>query len=125
MVENLLALTRLEQQGFTLRLEPELLEDVIYEAMRITNRRASKHCLREEIPDTLLMARMDARLMVQVLVNLLDNAVKYTPEGTAIQIRALVDGAWARVEVVDNGHIKTAEEKRNILDKIKTAAVKK
>jgi len=125
MVENLLALTRLEQQGFTLRLEPELLEDVIYEAMRITNRRASKHCLREEIPDTLLMARMDARLMVQVLVNLLDNAVKYTPEGTAIQIRALVDGAWARVEVVDNGPGISAEEKRHIFDMLHTAAVKK
>ena len=125
MVENLLALTRLEQQGFTLRLEPELLEDVIYEAMNITNRRAARHVLRAEIPDTLLMARMDARLMVQVLVNLLDNAVKYTPEGTAIHVRALADGPWARVAVADDGPGISDEEKNHIFDMFHAAAVKK
>ncbi|OXS28831.1 MAG: hypothetical protein BCS36_08765 [Desulfovibrio sp. MES5] len=125
MVENLLALTRLEQQGFTLRLEPELLEDVIYEAMNITSRRAARHELRAEIPDTLLMARMDARLMVQVLVNLLDNAVKYTPEGTAIQVRALADGPWARIAVADDGPGISDEEKNHIFDMFHAAAVKK
>ena len=51
MVENLLALTRLEQQDFTLRLEPELLEDVIAEAVQITSRRAAHHDLRAEMPE--------------------------------------------------------------------------
>jgi two-component system sensor histidine kinase KdpD len=125
MVENLLALTRLEQQGFTLRLEPELLEDVICEAMNITNRRAARHILRAEIPDTLLMARMDARLMVQVLVNLLDNAVKYTPEGTAVHVSALADGPWARVAVADDGPGISDDEKNHIFDMFHAAAVKK
>jgi two-component system sensor histidine kinase KdpD len=125
MVENLLALTRLEQQNFTLRLEPELLEDVIDEAMQIMERRAARHDLHAEIPATLLMARMDARLMVQVLVNLLDNAVKYTPEGTSIRVRALADGPWVRLEVADNGPGICEQEQAGIFDMFHAAAIKK
>ena len=125
MVENLLALTRLEQQNFTLRLEPELLEDIIGEAVQIMERRAARHNLHAEIPDTLLMARMDARLMVQVLVNLLDNAVKYTPEGTAISVRALADGQWVRIEVADNGPGICEQEQAGIFDMFHAAAIKR
>lgn len=125
MVENLLALTRLEQQNFTLRLEPELLEDIIGEAVQIMERRAARHDLHAEIPETLLMARMDARLMVQVLVNLLDNAVKYTPEGTSIWVRALADGPWVRLEVADSGPGICAQEQAGIFDMFHAAAIKK
>ena len=125
MVENLLALTRLEQQNFTLRLEPELLEDIIGEAVQIMERRAARHDLHAEIPAALLMARMDARLMVQVLVNLLDNAVKYTPEGTAIRVRALADGQWVRLEVADNGPGISKQVQAGIFDMFHAAAIKK
>lgn len=125
MVENLLALTRLEQQNFTLRLEPELLEDIIGEAVQIMERRAARHDLHAEMPSALLMARMDARLMVQVLVNLLDNAVKYTPEGTAIRVSALADGPWVRLEVADNGPGISVQEQAGIFDMFHAAAIKK
>ncbi len=125
MVENLLALTRLEQQHFTLRLEPELIEDIIGEAAQIMARRTARHNLHVEIPETLLMARMDARLMVQVLVNLLDNAVKHTPEGTAIRVRARADGPWVRLEVADNGPGICEQEQAGIFDMFHTAAIKK
>ena len=125
MVENLLALTRLEQQNFSLRLEPELLEDIIGEAVQIMARRAARHDLHAEIPETLLMARMDARLMVQVLVNLLDNAVKHTPEGTAIRVRARADGPWVRLEVADNGPGICEQEQAGIFDMFHSAAIKK
>ena len=125
MVENLLSLTRLEQQNFTLRLEPELLEDIIAEAVQITSRRSAHHDLRAEMPESLLMANMDARLMVQVLVNLLDNAVKHTPEGTAIRIRARADGPWVRLEVADNGPGISKAEQNRIFDMFHSAAIKK
>jgi len=125
MVENLLALTRLEQQGFTLRLEPELVEDVIREAVHITGRRAARHDLHAELPETLLMARMDAQLIVQVLVNLLDNAVKHTPEGTSIRVRASEDGPWVRLEVADNGPGIPEDEQGRIFDMFHSAAIKK
>lgn len=125
MVENLLALTRLEQQDFALRLEPELVEDVIAEAVQISSRRASRHDLRAEMPQTLLMARMDARLMVQVLVNLLDNAVKHTPEGTSIRIRARADGQWVRLEVANNGPGISEAEQSRIFDMFHSAVAKK
>lgn len=125
MVENLLALTRLEQYGFTLRLAPELMEDIIREALAVTRRRAAAHNIRVDMADALLMARMDARLMVQVLVNLLDNAVKYTPAGTTIRISAQADGARARLEVADNGPGISAEEKTRIFDMFHSAVIKK
>ena len=125
MVENLLALTRLEQQNFTLHLEPELLEDIINEAVHIMERRAARHDLHAEVPATLLMARMDARLMVQVLVNLLDNAVKHTPEGTSIRVRANAEGPWVKLEVADNGPGISAQEQGRIFDMFHSAAIKK
>lgn len=69
MVENILALTRLEQYGFTLRMEAELVEDVVQEAVNIIRPRAGRRRLKTEFAAPLLLARMDARLTVQVLVN--------------------------------------------------------
>ena len=63
--------------------------------------------------------------MVQVLVNLLDNAVKYTPEGTAISVRALADGQWVRLEVADNGPGICEQEQAGIFDMFHSAAIKK
>lgn len=124
MVENLLSLTRLEQYGFTLRLTPELAEDIIREAVNATHRRAAGHILCVDVPDPLLMARMDARLMVQVLVNLLDNAVKYTPAGTTIRVSARADGSRARLEVADNGPGISDDEKIRIFDMFHAAVIK-
>ncbi len=124
MVENLLSLTRLEQYGFTLRLTPDLAEDIIREAVNATRRRAAGHILCVDVPDPLLMARMDARLMVQVLVNLLDNAVKYTPAGTTIRVSARADGSRARLEVADNGPGISDDEKNRIFDMFHAAVIK-
>ena len=114
MVENLLSMTRLEQQGFSLRLEAELVEDVLAEAQEAVRRRASPgHVLSLDVPDCLLMARMDARLIVQVLVNLLDNAINYTPVGTRIRLRAWAEPDVVWLAVSDNGPgIPEAEQKQ-------------
>ena len=78
LVENLLAVTRIENGAMSIQTEPELVNDVVDEALAHTGRKLGEHRLALDLPDELLMARMDARLIVQVLVNLVDNAVKYT-----------------------------------------------
>lgn len=103
LVENLLSITRIENGTMALRLQPEMLLDVVEEAVEHTNRHAAQHNLTVEVEDEYLMARMDAQLIVQVIVNLLDNAVKYTPEGSHISLRAYSEGGRACVEVADDG----------------------
>ncbi len=125
MVENILALTRLEQYGFTLRMEAELVEDVVHEAVGLMRRRTGAHPVRTQCADPLLMARMDVRLTVQVLVNLLDNAVKYSPEDAPITIRILADREHVVIEVADEGSGISDEDKLHIFDMFSTTSQKK
>lgn len=103
LVENLLSVTRLEGGGLNLQLTPELLEEVTDEVIRHTARRCEGHELTVQHKDELLMARMDAKLIVQVLINLVDNAVKYTPPGTHITITTERRDQWAVISVADDG----------------------
>ena len=49
------------------------------------------------------MARMDSRLIIQVVINIVDNAIKYTPEGSHITLRAFRAGEMVRLEIADDG----------------------
>ncbi|ANS75241.1 histidine kinase [Paenibacillus yonginensis] len=103
LVENLLSISRIDNGTMRLNLQAELIDEVIMEALRHVNRNSEKHILRTEIEDELLMARMDSRLVVQVLINLVDNAIKYTQEGSVILISARKSGESILVEVSDDG----------------------
>ena len=103
LVENLLTITRTENGTMKLNPQSELVTDAIEEALRHIDRNVSKRQIRTEIPDDLLMARMDAALIVQVLINLVNNAVKYTPEGANIVICAKRADNDALIWVADDG----------------------
>ena len=103
LVENLLTITRTENGAMKLNLQDELVADAIEEALRHTDRGATKRHIQTSVRDDLLMARMDAALIVQVLINLVNNAVKYTAEGANITIGARRDGDKALVWVEDDG----------------------
>lgn len=102
LVENLLSVTRIENGSMKLNIQGEIVEDVITEALRHVNRRGRDQNIRVEC-DELLMARMDVKLMIQVIINLIDNAVKYTPPHSEIVIKAKRIGDRAAVSVSDNG----------------------
>lgn len=102
-VENLLSVTRMEEGRMALHLKPELLSEVVGGAMQRLEKYGSTHHLRVEQEDDLLMARIDARLILQVLTNLIDNAVKYTPPGSEIAVRTLRRDGMVVVEVADTG----------------------
>ena len=103
LVENLLAVTKIEEGRMELKLQPHLAEEIVSEAMQHISRKASQHRITVEHQDELLLAQCDARLMVQVIINLVDNAIKYTPAGSHIRIFTRQEGTEAVFGVSDNG----------------------
>ncbi len=105
LVDNLLESARLEAGRFRVFPRPIELGEIIAEATHIMqpllNRRGQR--LVVELPVTIPVVRADSRRITQVLVNLLSNANKYSPDDTEIAIQVCVDGDWARVAVADQG----------------------
>lgn len=116
LVENLLSVTRLEEGRLNLHISAELVDEVIEEALRHVNRKRSEHEITVENQDDLLLARMDAKLIVQVLINLVDNAIKYTPVGSKIQVMSRREGEWVVISVADDGPGISDEKKKNVFD---------
>ena len=86
MVENLLSASRIEEGRLNLSMTTELMDDMIAEALQHMGRRLDGYRVEVQKPDEFLFVRADARLIVQVLNNLLDNAIKFSPSGTHIWI---------------------------------------
>lgn len=86
LVENILNLTKFQDGHLALDKEPEAVEEVIGAALAVISKRAPDREIEVDVPDLLLMVPMDARLITQVLVNLLDNAVKHTAPEDEIRI---------------------------------------
>lgn len=121
LVENLLAITKIENGSVNLTMRPELLSDVIEEALSHISRKSADHQVHTFVGDELLMAKMDARLIVQVIVNMVDNAIKYTQDGSTISISAVLDGTKVRVEVADDGPGISEVAKEKLFDMFYTA----
>lgn len=120
LVENLLAITKIEDNRVNMNMEPELLEDIFSEALSHLDRNACKHHIRTELADDMLMADMDARLMVQVVINIVNNAIKYTPEGSHITLSAEKSGQSVIVEIADDGPGVSAEARERLFDRFYT-----
>ncbi len=103
LVENLLTITRTENGTMKLNLQPEMVSDAIEEALRHLDRNAARRKIVTDLRDDLLMARMDSALIVQVLINLINNAVNYTPENARITIGARAEDGMAVLWVEDEG----------------------
>ena len=103
LVENLLTITRTENGAMKLNLQTELVADTVEEALRHIDRDAARRHIAADLPEEMLLARMDAGLIVQVLVNLLNNAVKYTPEGARIIVGVRRQADTALIWVEDDG----------------------
>lgn len=103
LVENLLSISRIENGQMELHLSSEVMNDVIEEALKHVDRNASEHSIIVQNTDTILLADIDARLIMQVLINLINNAIKNTPPGSEICIESRQAGTEAVVTVRDNG----------------------
>ena len=121
LVENLLSVTRLQDNTIRLQMQPELLEEVFDEALLHIDRNKDKHQIETELSDDMLMADMDVRLIVQVIINLINNAIKYTPEGSHIKLCAHRVGKYVMICVIDDGPGIPDEAKPQIFDMFYTA----
>ena len=116
VMENLLAVTRLEDGEVTLNTDVELIDDVIEEAMRHVSREAKHYDIVVVPPNDLLLARMDPQVIVQVIVNLVNNAIAHTPKGSTITITSHREQGMVAVEVADNGPGVPDKDKEQVFD---------
>ena len=122
LVENLLSITKIDEGQTQLNMTTELVDEVIMESLR--HIRAKTHVLETDFSDEILLAKMDARLVSQVIINLVDNAVKYTPEGSKIRVSAGKQGKRILVRVADNGPGIADEIKPKVFDMFYTGNTK-
>ncbi|MCB0239430.1 MAG: DUF4118 domain-containing protein, partial [Anaerolineae bacterium] len=92
LVGNLLDMTRMEAGALTVRLEPGDIQDVIGSALDHLGTRLQDRTIRVSVPPDLPLVPLDFVLIVQVLVNLLDNALKYAPRDQPIDITVRTAG---------------------------------
>ena len=123
LVNNILSVTRIEDGTMKLNMNSELIEDVIQEAvLRVPKNHRQRISITSS--DEILLARMDARLIVQVVFNILDNAIKYTPENSPIHIHFYEENHWIVIEITDQGSGIPDEEKQKIFDMFYTTSTK-
>ena len=103
LVENLLSVTKIADGSVKLRLSDQVVDDIVSESLRHIDRRSAEHHITVDCGDEPLLVRVDAGLIVQVLINLVNNAVKYTPAGSNIRITAIPRENMAEICVSDNG----------------------
>ena len=116
LVENLLAVTRIENGTIQLRTQMELMEEVVTEALRHVNRNSVNHQIEVVQKADFILAKMDAKLIIQVMINLVDNAIKYTPSGSHILITIGKKDGSVLVEVADDGPGISDEAKEKVFD---------
>ena len=103
LVENLLSITKITDGSVKLHLSDQVIYDIVSEALRHIDRRSAEHHITVDCGDEPLLVRVDAGLIMQVLINLVNNAVKYTPPGSNIRITAIQQEKVAEICVSDDG----------------------
>jgi two-component system sensor histidine kinase KdpD len=103
LVSNLLDMARIESGEARLDLQWQPLEEVVGAALDSARRMLKRHQVEVRLPADLPLVRIDAVLIERVLVNLLENASKYTPADTHVTLAAEVAGEHLRVSVSDDG----------------------
>jgi two-component system, OmpR family, phosphate regulon sensor histidine kinase PhoR len=106
LLNDLMDLSNIELGRVTLKLAPTRLDEAVDAVLAIIGPKAKsgKVALRSQMPRDLPPVLADRDRLVQILINLVDNAVKYTPEdgGVTVRVKEPADG-WVEVDVIDTG----------------------
>ncbi len=121
LVADLLAMVRLESGELTVKREWHVLAELVGVALERTEAVLAGRPVHVELPDDLPLVPVDEVLVEQVLVNLLENAAKHTPAGTAVEIRADTVPGAVEVQVADHGPGLPAGMEGRIFEKFERA----
>jgi two-component system sensor histidine kinase KdpD len=122
LIGDLLDLTRLESGDLTVKKEPYPLEEIVDSAVQRLSAELAGRPIERTQPDEVLVAPVDAVLLEQVVVHLLENAAKYTPAESPIEIRLGTRGEEALIEVADRGPGLPQGEERRVFERFYRAA---
>ena len=121
MPENLLAATKLGPDRPQLKTTTELLEDLFQSAVRQLDRRARDHHISVDLEDQTLMASMNAGMIQRVIINMMNNAIQYTPKDSHIILSGTRRKDWVEISVSDDGPGIPDEAKKHLFDLFYTA----
>ena len=110
MVENLLSVTRINEGTMNVTKSPEAAEEIVAEAIGHIRKRFPERKISVRVPEALLMVPMDGTLIEQVLINLLENAMKHSAEDSVVEVDVKKERQSAVFEVRDNGEGIAAED---------------
>jgi two-component system sensor histidine kinase KdpD len=117
IVRNVLDMTRIESGAIAVKKEWLPIEEVVGSVLNRLAEKLTDHPFTTRIPKDLPMAPFDPLLIEQVLMNLVENAIRYTLSGTSIELSATAGSGELLIELADSGPgIKTGDEER-IFDK--------
>ena len=117
LANNLLEMGRLQSHSVALKREWQPLEEVVGAALHALEPVIGGRDIAVHLPDDLPLLAIDEVLIERVLVNLLENALRYTPAGTPIKLRAAAEGGMVVVEVLDRGPGIAPGEEAQLFDK--------
>ncbi len=117
LLKNLLDMTRLEAGAMQLRWDWHALDEVVGAALARVEPRLGSHRVTASLPSSLPLVRVDGVLIEQVLINLLENAAKYAPSHSSIEVTAAVKDGAILVEIADRGPGIPPGEEGKIFDK--------
>jgi two-component system sensor histidine kinase KdpD len=117
LVRNLLDMTRLEGAAINVKIESCDVHDLVAAALYQLGDAARARAISVTMAPDLPLVPMDQPLIIQVLVNMLDNALKYSPAETPIEIDALQDGGYLELRVLDRGRGIPEAELEHVFDK--------
>jgi len=116
-VGNLLDMTRIEAGAVRLNSEPCDVQDLVGCALAALDTRLGSREVSFRMLPIMPLVSMDLVLMTQVLVNLLDNSLKYSPSGSLIEVVASTETAWLVLEVADRGPGVPEHDLKRVFDK--------
>lgn len=103
MIENILSVTRIDSKDAKVSKKCEAVEEIVSEAVRIFKKRFPSQAVTVKVPQELLLVPMDAILIEQVLINLLENVIKHSGGSDIITVTVSREDDYAVFEVLDNG----------------------
>ena len=119
-VENILSMTRIDEGKLEIKKDVEVVEEIIAESISRVKRFSGNHNIVIHLPENMVMLFVDGLLIEQVLINLIDNAIKYTQDDSIIEVKVTEKEGKVIFEVSDNGKGIPEEDIRAIFDRFYT-----